>query len=180
MRDAHPRRAFAHEALAVAVHQDAVAGIGLEQRLGMAMALVLGEGGAGDERLVHVRELGADGRRHALAVTGVAARRADLLDAGKILRHVVGRPVEAAGRQHHAPGGAEGRRLAVDHRLDAGYGAGFRQQALHVGIGEHRAAVIEAAFQQADDEAVAQPDLARDHAPDELGPEPQCRRATDP
>src|SRR5262249_28793552 len=72
--DAHPRRAFAHEALAMAVHQDAMAGIGLEQRLGMAMALVPGEGGAGDKCLVHVRELSTYGRSHALAVTGVAAR----------------------------------------------------------------------------------------------------------
>ena len=76
--------------------------VALVQRLRMAAALVLREGRRRDVGLVHVRELGADRLGHALAVAGVGVGRAGQIDAGEMLRHVIRRPVEAAGRQDHA------------------------------------------------------------------------------
>src|SRR6202000_1759313 len=90
--------------------------------------------------------------------------------AREVLRHVVRRPVEAARRQHDALARPEGAARALYHGLDTGDCAAIEREVLHVGVDHERTAMIKTAARQADDQAIAQPDLASEESPGKRRP----------
>ena len=89
----------------------------LVERQRVALALVDGVRHRIDIGLVHAGKLRADRLCHAVAVAGIAARRADEAGlAGKVAGAALVIPFEAAGRQHDALAGTDGGGAAGDAR----------------------------------------------------------------
>ena len=125
--------------------------------------------GADDERLVHVSQFGANRRRHAMPVAGVGGGAAGPLHrTGKMLRHQLGVPFEAARGEHHALADEETHRTGSARDLHAPNPSAGADEGLRGRPVPHRAACVETAFQQPDHERAAHRLLAGDEVPDEL------------